>query len=254
MLRKSGDIMIVTAADFTHEKSLMQLLNSIEFSLPGARVMIWDLGLTHQAKEQVKARFEASELYQFDFSSKPKHFEMTSNSGSYAWKPWCLMESLEKRNSERFMYWMDAGCTISPLARLIKKVACLSGVYLGPSMGTIGEWTHPKSLQIIRSDYSLSDSSLDLLCSRRNFSAAFIAFDLQNTLSMKVLSTWASLALKKEVIAPEGSTKENHRFDQAILNILLSLFRRAPGLLISNFLIRIPIQLFGIKIHQDIDS
>jgi len=53
------------------------------------------------------------------------------------------------------------------------------------------------------------------------FNGAFIGFNTLNPGAKQLLNDWAKCAKNKSCIAPTGSSRENHRQDQAVLTILL---------------------------------
>ena len=56
--------------------------------------------------------------------------------------------------------------------------------------------------------------------SKRNLNGACVAFDTRNQEVMAVISEWGRCALIKDCIAPPGSSRANHRQDQALLTVL----------------------------------
>jgi hypothetical protein len=60
----------------------------------------------------------------------------------------------------------------------------------------------------------------------------------------ELINQWKACALTKECIAPAGSSRQNHRQDQAVLSVLAQQYDLTR---------KIPTKFYGFKIHQDID-
>jgi len=74
-------------------------------------------------------------------------------------------------------------------------------------------WTHPGVFDKINPRYRL-------YAERSNRNGAIIGFDYSKIWVRELIETWASWANNKEIIAPEGSSRENHRQDQALFTLL----------------------------------
>ena len=79
-----------------------------------------------------------------------------------------------------------------------------------------------------------------------NRNGAMFGFHLTNPDVQNFIQEFYQCALTKECIAPEGSSRENHRQDQAVFTILYYYFIHKHGLPYED-------QYFGIQIHNDID-
>lgn len=76
---------------------------------------------------------------------------------------------------------------------------------------------------------------------KRNRSGGVVGFCYSSKLARQILGKWKNLSLKKNYIAPQGSSRSNHRQDQSILSCLW------------NSVIQSEERLIGISIHNDID-
>ena len=111
---------------------------------------------------------------------------------------------------------MDAGNIITgPLTPIIE-TALKTGFWRTSSIGTIGRWTHPDMLKYF-------DLPADWMANEEMLAATSVAFNTQNESAIKLLSDWAKHAKIKECIAPEGSNRDNHRQDQALLSVLAGM-------------------------------
>jgi hypothetical protein len=113
--------------------------------------------------------------------------------------------------------------------------------------GSVGTWTIPSSLEAMkkRMHLDLDERFLE----KRQFSAAFISFDISKDYVRQMIVKWAELSLIREIIGPEEASRANPRFDQAVLSLLLH--RSDIDRLRSRRVY--PQALLGFDIHQDID-
>lgn len=232
------NIRFITGSDSSHFKSLMQLCNSIATNEPGSLITVYDLGLkTKEIRELGEIKI-ITEIIKFNFSDYPEFIDIKSeNFGSYAWKPMIIEKELNKKNND-FILWVDAGNIIFKNLKLLKIYLTFKGFYSPHSSDNIFKLTHPDTLRIL----NVSNK----LYKKRNLNAAVIGIDPSNKSVIKMLENWINSSKNKKIIGPTGASKQNHRFDQAVLTIkfyqsnLSKLFCRSY-------------KFFGIKIHQDID-
>lgn len=238
------NITFVTAADASHQKSLINLLQSIVDRFPHSRIKVWDLGLDTYIKHLIKSKFSNPNVlfFSYDFARFDRVFAMNNNSGSYAWKAQCICDSVDEDSD--YIVWMDAGNIVFPSLWLGLVLARFSGVFVCRSHGNILSWTHNITLEALKIKGIYNES----LATYRNCSAAGILFFMANPKALSIISSWQTLSSLPSIICPPGSSKLNHRYDQAILSILLASLRLSP--LFSNKLSFI----FGFATHRDIDE
>ena len=117
--------------------------------------------------------------------------------------------------------WVDAGCFFHALAPIADRVKASEGLWVRPSAGVMREWTHPlmfKYLGVDPDDYG----------GRRNADATLVGFAVGSAPAGRrrgavsdIVLPWKSCALAKDCIAPPGSSRLNHRQDQAVLSYLV---------------------------------
>ena len=59
------------------------------------------------------------------------------------------------------------------------------------------------------------------LLRKRNFSSGIVGMVIGDKKNEKIIEEWAKFSENKDVVAPKGSSRKNHRQDQSILNILV---------------------------------
>jgi len=209
-------VAFVTGADSSHFRSLMQLLGSLSRNEKASEVYCWDLGLKQSELIELTTTYPRVHLRTFDYSKFPKFFDIRVEAGQYAWKPQAINATyleLKPRLDKPILIWVDAGNIVFRRLTWARLFASKHGVYSPFSTGTIRDWTHPRTKEHFK-----IDSQQEL---RRNSHGALIAFDLSSPIALDVLDVWAKSSLERDVIAPKGSSRKNHRQDQAVLSCIL---------------------------------
>lgn len=232
------DLVIVTGSDSSHFKSLQQLLKSLSIHEKKTKVIVFDLGITTSESEKMKNDFPDFELRTFEYSRYPSYFNIKENAGEYAWKPVIINNILNEFKTS--VCWLDGGNKITKPLTSIRKMIELYGFYSPFSKGTISDWTHPKTLACL----GVSDNKN--LLKQRNLNGACVSADYNNIEVRNVIQKWSDWAKSKECIAPEGSSRKNHRQDQAVLSALV--YKQIPE--VGK---KMTYRKFGFKTHQDID-
>lgn len=230
-----GEFVFVSGADSSHFESAKQLLRSYLKFEKESKLIFYDLGLTQEENTELRNHFPNVIFKKFDYSKYPDYFDIKKNAGEYAWKPVIVWDTLSEYKCK--VMWMDAGNLITNNLDRLKKYLCLRGYFWNPSLGTIEEWTHDKTLSyfdVPKRFYSC-----------RNLSAAAVGFDYENEKVRQLAFDWKECALCKDCIAPEGSNRDNHRQDQAVLTILVYK---------KNLAGKIRLRESGFLIQQDIDE
>ena len=211
---------MVTGADHSHFRSLVQFLTSY-FQFENEKIIVYDLGLTVSENRKLKKQFPSIDLRIFDYSKYPPYFNINIASGEYAWKPVIIHEVFYEFKG--CICWMDAGNLIVNKLTNIRKIISKKGFYSPISRGKIIRWTHPGTLEYLKCEKEFLNM--------RNLTAGCVALNYKYPLVKQLVDKWKECALKKECIAPEGSSRKNHRQDLSVLSILayqLSLAQRSP--------------------------
>jgi hypothetical protein len=238
-------VVITTGADSTHFLSLMQLLCSIRRECrnwEGLRgVLVWDLGLAQYQRALLELTFPEFKFESFNFEKYPDWMHIKNEAGQYAWKPLAINRAYEKYSGKcSSLLWLDAGdrLTSAPteLISIIERVL----VYSPISDGNVLKWTHRGMLDY----FKISLNSQLLTAQNRN--GAVIGFNTSSSLVVNFIRSFAHYATIKEAIYPLGSSRQNHRQDQALFTLLYYFFK-------SKFKIESVNSLVNVEIHCDID-
>lgn len=231
---KSCELVIVTGADSTHSKSLHQFLTSLYVHEPKIRAIVFDLGLSLPDREHLRSCFPRVELREFNYSNYPDYFNIKVNAGEYAWKPVIFCDVFNELKC--CVCWMDAGNLITDSLFRLRIITKRVGMYSPHSSGCISDWTHSKTLTFL-------NAPSDIL-NKPNLSGACVAACYQSKVAVTIVNQWKKCALTRSCIAPEGSSRKNHRQDQAVLSVLAHKAGITRGMLTTKY---------GFEIHQDID-
>lgn len=233
---------IVSGASSNHFKSLLQFINSVLINEPNIHIIIYDLDLTIAECEAVSnklSHFEKSEFVKFDYSKYPSYYNIHINAGEYAWKS-AIINHVALTYPNSLILWCDAGNVLSSPQDKLWNNLLTHHIGSTTTSGNIRKWTHPKCLEY----FNIPIDSYFL--NYRNKNGALLAFNTSNPIVKDFINEWYTCCAMKECIAPEGSSRENHRQDQAVFTVLYYKY-------VEKYNIGNMDNSFNIKIHQDID-
>lgn len=241
---KNKKLTIVSAADKSHYKSAMQLIDSVKKTNKEAVVYFYDL--EQESEFNFKDVMYENFIYRkFDFSNYPsfiskKYFSEYDNSfklGYYAWK--ALIVNIVANEVGGILIWCDAGNVVKKELSLIKKVVNKKKFYSPISSNRVIDWTYPTLIN----DLNFPERFLR----KRNLASGLVCFDLTSKTGREVAMVWSEWSQKQNLIAPIGSNRFNHRQDQTLITLLYYK-------LINQKLVPKTYKIFGLRFHQDIEK
>lgn len=238
--RNPKSLSIVTAADESHAFSLEQLLDSILCFEPNAVVYVYDLGFENTTLNYLRDKFKYYEFLEFPYSAYPKWMNVKLNAGNYGWKPQ-ILRMIALRISGPIL-WLDSGNKLFSDLSFLNRIIETFGFYSPTSTGSVSDWTHPSTLRELNVNPEIFP--------KHNLNGAIVGFDSRIEKVSRLIDTWAKSAMTLEIIAPEGSSRENHRQDQALLSVLAHQMNLAPRGYKRHF----SAKRLNILIHQDIEK
>ncbi|CAO3670094.1 unnamed protein product [Rhizopus microsporus] len=216
---------IVTASSANHLCSLENFLYSLydlrsqfkpnEFP----RIVVYNIGMNRTQLPILDQFVETGlvdDLVTFDYFKYPRFWDVAINAGEYAWKTGIVHEASEKYAENGILVWLDAGNIVTPeFIKSIPTVIRKGGGFWSPrSSKAMKDWTHPGMYEYFNADPKA-------YARNANCNGAAIGFDVSNKNVMKqLIEPWYQCGLDKNCIAPPGSSRENHRQDQAALTFL----------------------------------
>lgn len=226
-LRKRN-IHLVTGANSTHFYSMLQLIHSAHAAEgDSVKVHAFDLGLTDSEVERFRKVHPEVSLTRFPFEDYPGHFDLNQPpdfKGEYAWKAFCVKNVYDSLRPGECLLWLDAGDFVRTRMWLIRAALFFRGFYARLTPHDMGSWTHPETMRRLGMShvgrYAMFGSGI--LGMRKD--------DRNDVLTRE----WCAGSLDKGIIAPEGSSRKNHRQDQSVICLLyykIYRFRMKPPLL-----------------------
>jgi hypothetical protein len=205
--------LILTTADRTHQKSVLQLLSSLAKHQPEASVVCHDLGMEADYLRRV-ADLAELRAWNFDPDWTQVRNRGRFHAGAYGWKPRMLAAACLRDGPEEIA-WLDAGTLVSAALGPAFAIASRIGVCSPASSGRTGDWCHDG----LAAQLSLAARSDLLWGPCRSAGALFMRMDFPGVTDL--LFDWLRLSALPEIIAPPGCSTANHRYDQSLLNLLL---------------------------------
>lgn len=229
-------LVLVSGASEEYFLYLNNLLSNIWNYSFFEKVIIYDLGLSEIQKTYFQS-LNNIEFRQFNYSKYPsflnnKNIAGENKIGAYAWKAAIIKEVCYEQKNQ--VIWMDSANIINSKFVFTKIALSFLGNFSALSSGNIKKWTY----HTLISDLNLEKKILK----KKNLNGAVVAFDFNNTYSMKILNKWYELCMQERYISPPGSNRRNHRQDQTLLSIVFHQNKK-------NYLPKI-LNNYGIKIHQ----
>jgi hypothetical protein len=214
-------VRIVTAASSNHAGPLRYLLESLRRL--DARVDCYDLGLTARERAALPS-WRGLSLRLFDYDAHPPHMDVAVNAGEYAWKPVIVGEIVEEERAAAApvnVLWCDAGTFFHALEPIDALIGAGAGVWLRRSRGTLQQWTHPGTLASLGVEPAEYGQRPNVDATLIGFATGHRSAAIRERVYREVVVPWKACAIVRDCIAPAGSSRRNHRQDQAALSCIV---------------------------------
>ena len=221
MSGRLADLAIVTGASSNHFGPLQLMLASLRRL--NARVWCYDLGLTEREFARLH-RWEGLTLRRFDYAAHPPHMNIEVNAGEYAWKPVIVGEVIDEqraRPAASDVLWVDAGCYFHSLDGIRQRIAGSGGLYVRTSAGDVARYTHPGMFAYFGEEMAPYAALPNADATLIGFAIGSAPPEQAEAVYDQVLMPWRRCAMTRQCIAPDGSSRKNHRQDQAVLTYLV---------------------------------
>jgi hypothetical protein len=221
MSQTPAGLTIVTAASSNHAGALRQMLESLR--LLSARVECYDIGLT-EAEAASLPRWDLCTHRRFAYDCYPPYFNVNVAAGEYAWKPVIVADVIDRVLAQATpcdVLWADAGCFFHALQPIADAIACTRGLWVRTSAGTMREWTHPLMFTYLQAGPEAYGDKANADATLVGFATGSAPREQRDALYRDVVQPWRDCALTRDCIAPAGSSRANHRQDQAVLSYLV---------------------------------
>jgi hypothetical protein len=123
--------------------------------------------------------------------------------------------------SPRHVLWADAGSYFESLEPIAGAVEAGGGVWLRRSSGTVADWTHPGMFAALGEDGSRFAALPNADATLVGLATGHAAREVRDAVYHDIVQPWKACAMTRDCIAPAGSSRRNHRQDQAVLTYLV---------------------------------
>lgn len=154
----------------------------------------------------------------FDFAHFPAWYSLADRQvrGGYSWKVISYYDVLME--CKRIVAWSDGGNLVSTNLRNEMYRVHLFGLYTPYSGGNLQQWLHGKSQRFLGANKMLRK----IMLGKGMCTGGYVFINYNNeTVMNDVIFPLVQCAYTRRCIAPLGSTRKNHRQDQAILSALV---------------------------------
>ena len=202
---------IITGASDNHYLTVMNMIDSFIRYNDTHKLIIYNLGLEESKWNHIKEKYNHHDFIfkVFDYSKYPEWFNINIEAGHYAWKPTIIYNTFLEYTDE-IVVWMDAGNLINENLQKLESFLIDNYIYSATSGGTIKEWTHPSTIEYLDCTNTGNE----------NRNGACLGFNTKIGLVKDFITEFYNCALDKNCIAPDGSSRKNHRQDQSIFSVL----------------------------------
>jgi len=221
----------VTGSDSSHFKSAVNCIKSIKRNSHPSVIIFWDLGCSREEILAIKSL--GVTLKTFPYKDYPSFYNIKVDAGKYAWKSAVIKKTVSEYKLPTI--WFDAGNILKSPLKILATLE-IKGFYSPYSVGKVKRWTFPSVLNHFSSIANIAES--------RNLNGACICFHPSNKTAMELLQHWERLSNDINFIAPDGSSRLNHRQDQSLLTLLAYKY---------NLVKNMPHGYLDFSIHNDID-
>ncbi|KAG0321098.1 hypothetical protein BGZ99_004116 [Dissophora globulifera] len=245
-LRKS--FTIVTAASSNHFCALESFLYSLSEVFEGLErteirptLIVYNLGgMSNEQMAQLqylKDNQYIDEYRDFEYEKYPAFWDISVARGEYGWKAGIIKEVADEYRG--LILWLDSGNMLAlDFLRYLPGYLDKFGFWSPRSSGSFRQYTHPGLPQFY-------GDTLEMYAQESNCNGAAIAFDASNDdIYNGLLNEWYRCSTIKECIAPVGSSRTNHRQDQAALTFLVKKMHFVEQC-------RYFPEHYGVTVHQD---
>ena len=146
-----------------------------------------------------------------DFDKYPEYFGLKYH--NYAFKSACIWETMHMMSSDN-LFWLDAGCGIKNELKAIRILLRVFGFYSPFSSTSVGDLTYPAVLN------EFDPMGANGFGKKRMLSGGVVGLNIRNNDATQIIREWHQLTYRQDLLAPEGSNRDNHRQDQSLLSLV----------------------------------
>ena len=199
-------------------------------------LIIYDYGLNENNLNKIikYKTLYGFKIIKFDYCNYPEHVNLHKYTGhqcNYAFKPISIYNTcLENPNKK--IIWMDCAnrfnsTSINDILNILQNQSIYSPICCKAGSIESLELHHITTIM----HFELTDD-IHLIPQR---TGGLFGVDYSSVCGNNIINEWYKCSLNKNIIAPEGSSRNNHRQDQSVLTMLMYLYEKSNGInFISN--------------------
>lgn len=219
---ESSPLLLVTAASTSFMIRVRNLVGSLHYWEPDVHMIIYDIGFSKSDLEEMST-WKRCTVVPFPFDSNPPHVKLLYN---FAWKIVLFRHALDTYGS--FMY-LDAGLEVLRPLEGVRHYLKTDGYFSSIITNFIGRETHPSLYgridTILERNAKEEDREFIPMDTEAIKNAPFCAGGIQGFVKGSraeslILKPALECALDEHCIAPPGSGRNNHNYDQSVLATL----------------------------------
>jgi len=240
-LPETTNFVIATAVSEAYLDRVLNLIGSIHFYEPNIKIVVYDIGLSlNQAKQLICLK--NVELVPFISALETFPLTFSKDIDSYSWKSFVISHAYTVHSN--FIYvdsgteiWQSLNNTFSEFVPSLYNLFS-EQCYLFFTQETDSSLIHPNSMKWMKEQFREEFDSQEIL-SKRQVAGGLIALSQEclerhrdrslKTKVEKILLDWQKCSSDSYCIDPDGSSFENHRWDQSILSLLVHNTQLQPS-------------------------
>lgn len=228
---EESNYIIVTGSSQNHVIPNVNMLLSAVYANCNVSMVFVDFGLDRRGLTLLTstltlihsihtALHSPAELYyrKFNFAHFPQWMSLQDNAirGGYAWKVISYYDVLAQ--TQAVVVWSDGGnLWMDDITQDLKRVK-ENGIYSPYSGDTIQRWVHGKTRAFLAGHHMLRK----LMINKGMCTGGYVLMDYNNAYAMNnVVLPLLQCVYTRKCVAPLGTSRENHRQDQAVLTALI---------------------------------
>jgi len=220
--KQDTEYKVLTCANSNYFNALKCFINNFkQEKIDFHKLIVYDIGLTEDQKNElyILQNNHGFSIYKLDFSKYPEHVNLNLEKWSglnncYAFKPIIIHKILQNINVP--LIYLDCGCgfTIKTFEGILNNI-CKNNFYVGISNDKNSieslELNHPDTLNY----FNIKNTDI-ISCL-----PGILGINYSNNYAKNIIDLWYNYSMKREIISPIGSNRNNHRQDQSVLNCIL---------------------------------
>lgn len=205
--------LVITGASENHAYVLEEWLEKHRFLADNCKIVVYDLGLSEVSRRRIDGKHDWFSWATFQYESYPAHVDIRRSAGCYAWKPIIIHSHMSDHD---VVLWLDSGVRLTEgndaFSKIIEHIETM-GYYTTSSASNVRTWVHEGTRMALLGENDADFLDLDMC------NAAVLGFKHGSPIP----SEFVNCAVEVDCICPPGSSRANHRQDQAVVTLLLYL-------------------------------